>query len=67
MNERQLTTALNLIESLINTERISRRESWEIEGAIIDIFNNDGDGFLQSMEYHLQKLANQILKTIGFA
>jgi hypothetical protein len=67
MNTQQLDTAMNLIESLILADRISRRESWEIEGAIIDIYNEDGDDFLNSLDEKLHKISIEILKTIGFA
>jgi len=67
MNDRQFDTAMNLLNGLIENNMVSYRESWEVEGAIIDIYNGDGDGFLHSMEDHLQKIANQILRTIGFA
>jgi hypothetical protein len=66
MNTKQLETGLKLIEALYQKEKITQMEYWEMEGAIIDLFNGDGWDFFQTLKETLQDLTTELLITIGY-
>jgi hypothetical protein len=68
MENRQIEYALRIAENLYKNGKISKMQWWEIEGGFYDIrggFITRGLEFLLSLEKETQKIAFEILKTVG--
>ena len=66
METRQLDTGIKLAYRLYREEWITQMQFWEIEGALIDIYNQDDWDFFHSMGKYAKEKATEILYTIGY-
>ena len=66
MSSRQFEYAYKILGGLYDNGFIEKRDWWEMEGAIIDIYNGDGLEFYNTLTLFGKVLTKQILETVGY-